>query len=139
LVLDRTWQAGDRVRLRLPMQFRWIKGRKLQAGRVALSRGPVLFCLNPARNEELAGTDFKEVTLDPASVEGPTDDDTIRPGGQACCVRAWSSDQRSLGAPTDRMLVLTEFADPGGEATHLRVPAPDAAMTIDDELMQPTT
>jgi hypothetical protein len=72
----------------MPMKYRWVKGRKLQAGRAALLRGPVLFCLNPARNEKLVGVDPKEITIDPASVEGPIDDTTIRPGGQACRVRA---------------------------------------------------
>ena len=83
------------------------------------------------------GVDFKEVTLDPASAEGPMADDTIRPGGQTCCARAWSSGRWSPTAATDLTLLLTEFTDPGGEATHLRVPAPEAAVAIDDELMQP--
>jgi uncharacterized protein len=137
LVIDREWKAGDRVRLVMPMEYRWVKGRKLQAGRAALLRGPSLFCLNPARNEKLAGMDLKEITIDPASVEGPIDDATIRPGGQACRVRAWSPGKWSPTTAPDLTLLLTEFADPGGEATHLKVPEANAATLVDDELMGP--
>ncbi|MCX7428486.1 MAG: glycoside hydrolase family 127 protein [Planctomycetia bacterium] len=137
LVIDREWKAGDRVRLRMPMEFRLVKGRKLQAGRVAVLRGPALFCLNPARNEKLAGVDLKEVTIDPTSLEGPIDDNTIRPGGQACRVRAWSPGKWSPTAAPDLALLLTEFADPGGEATFFKVPDPNAGTLIDDELIQP--
>jgi hypothetical protein len=126
LVIDRMWQAGDRVQLRMPMAYRWVNGRKLQDGRAALLRGPVLFCLNPARNESLTGVDPGEVTVDPASVVGPFDDTTIRPGGQACRVRAESPS-------TKLTLIMTEFADPGGEVTHMKVAESDGL--IDDELM----
>jgi hypothetical protein len=32
---------------------------------------------------------------------------------------------------------LTEFADPGGEATHLKVPVASAHTTVGDELILP--
>lgn len=129
LALERTWEPGDTVRLRLPLEFRWVRGRQSQAGRAALLRGPVLFCLNPARNEGLEGVDLREITVDPASVEGPSPDDTVRPGGQACRVRGWSPEGAEL------TLLLTEFVNPGGEATHLRI-TPDAAHSlVNDELV----
>ena len=127
LVIERTWQAGDRVQLRLPMAFRWIRGRKLQDGKAALLRGPMLFCINPARNEGLAGVDLAELTIDPDSLAGPFDDDTIRLGGQACRVRASSL------AAADLTLFLSEFPDPGGELTHLKVAA--SSDLVDDELI----
>jgi len=135
LTIDRTWHHGDVVRLEMPMAFRWVRGRRLQAGRAALLRGPVLFCLNLARNAALADMPIEDIIVDPASVEGPISDDTLRPGGQACRVRAWSPGTWSPTTPADLTLVLTEFADPGGEATHLAIP--DAVMDalIDDELM----
>lgn len=126
LVIDRTWQAGDRVQLQLPMSFRWVKGRKLQDGRAALLRGPMLYCLNPARNEELDGVELKEVAIYPDSLEGPFCDDSIRPGGQACRVHAGRSSSKMT-------LVLTEFADPGGEMTHVKVIESDGL--INDELI----
>ena len=137
LVIDRQWKPGDRVRLRMPMEFRLVKGRKSQAGRAAVLRGPILFCLNPTRNQKLAGVDLKELTIDPTSLEGPIDDDTIRPGGRACRVRAWSPGKWSPTATTDLTLLLSEFADPGGEATQLKVPDANADTVIEDELIQP--
>jgi len=47
--IERTWKAGDTISLDLPMTWRLIRGRKLQQGRVAVMRGPLLFCLNPSR------------------------------------------------------------------------------------------
>ncbi|MBI4623747.1 MAG: glycoside hydrolase family 127 protein, partial [Verrucomicrobia bacterium] len=54
LELIREWQPGDEVALELPMAWRLVKGRQRQAGRVAVMRGPQVFCLNPAGNAELA-------------------------------------------------------------------------------------
>jgi len=121
------------------MEFRAVKGRKLQAGRAAVLRGPVLFCLNPARNPSLAGMDLKEITIDPTSLEGPIDDATIRPKGMACRVRAWSPGKYSPTAEPDLTLLLTEFVDPDGEATFFKVPDANAAALVDDELLQPAS
>ncbi|UCG46576.1 MAG: glycoside hydrolase family 127 protein [Phycisphaerales bacterium] len=49
--IDRQWKAGDRVELEMPMEWRLVRGRKIQKGRAAVMRGPLLFCLNPARQE----------------------------------------------------------------------------------------
>ena len=133
LTIERTWHAGDEVQLHLPLEFRWVRGRQLQEGRAALLRGPVLFCLNPARNQEaLAGADVHEVVIDPASLSGPLADDSVRPGGQACQVTA----RASADSDVEVRLTLTEFVDPGGEATHLRVPASAWAEMGDDELRE---
>jgi len=51
LTVDRLWKAGDRLELNMPMHWRLVRGRKTQEGRVAIMRGPLLFCLNPARQE----------------------------------------------------------------------------------------
>ena len=119
--IRRQWQPGDRVVLETPMRLRMVRGRKTQAGRVAVMRGPVLFCLNPQRQEGLDGKDLKGITLDPKSLGQVQEDSTIRPNGMACCVQAWSPG-RDLKGPTDLDLVLTEYADPGGEATYFRIP-----------------
>jgi DUF1680 family protein len=49
--LRRTWKRGDRVSLRLPMPVRLLRshpGVLENAGRVALTRGPLLYCLEAA-------------------------------------------------------------------------------------------
>ncbi|MDD5706933.1 MAG: glycoside hydrolase family 127 protein, partial [Kiritimatiellae bacterium] len=44
LAIKRSWKKGDVVALDMPMKVRLVRGRKLQAGKVAFMRGPVVFC-----------------------------------------------------------------------------------------------
>jgi uncharacterized protein len=51
LVLSRAWRGGDRVELDLPMPIRRLRGHPLiedTADRVALSRGPIVYCVEQA-------------------------------------------------------------------------------------------
>ena len=59
--LRREWKPGDQVELDLPMDWRLVKGRQRQAGRVAVMRGPQVFCLDPAQNPALAKLDGTEL------------------------------------------------------------------------------
>ena len=146
--VQRLWQAGDVVTLEMPIKTRLVRGRKLQAGKVAVMRGPVLFCFSPARQatrypvyagqganpaerqrtiaDALAKTKFDWTTL-----ATPVPDQTIRPDGLALEVRAWGpvSDRSK---PADVTLLLTEFSDPTGELTYLVSDNPKAG--VDDEL-----
>ncbi|MFW5653516.1 MAG: beta-L-arabinofuranosidase domain-containing protein, partial [Planctomycetota bacterium] len=48
LVIDRTWESGDELQIELPMPVQRVHAHPLvhqNAGRVALKRGPVVFCL----------------------------------------------------------------------------------------------
>ena len=48
IVIDRKWKKGDRVELSLPMQVRRVVANdnvEVDRGRIALQRGPVMFCL----------------------------------------------------------------------------------------------
>jgi hypothetical protein len=47
LAIERQWQTGDQVMLDLPMPWRFVAGRKDQAGKVAIMRGPLVYTLNP--------------------------------------------------------------------------------------------
>jgi hypothetical protein len=132
--IDREWRSGDRIRLELPLSFRLVRGRQRQAGRVALMRGPAVFCLNPSSDKSLAtvdGSDLGRYTLDPASLE-QIKSDSVRPGGVACRVGAWRP-SHSLSAKHELKLTLTEFPDPGGRATYFRLR--DLAGAVDDELL----
>ena len=138
LTLRRLWKPGDRIELQMPMAWRLIKGRKAQAGRVAVMRGPLVFCLNGSRRQELGlPADLATVVIDPTSLHGPIPDSTVRPEGLACRVRAFRPDRDPAPAKADLELLLTEFADPGGEATFLLVPDPGAGELVDDELISP--
>lgn len=133
--LRREWKPGDRIDLDFPMKWRLVKGRQRQAGRVAVMRGPQVFCLNPAQNPDLAaqdGADLGYLTLDPSSLTDPASSGAVRPGGVGCRVRAWRPGF-SISPKTDYDLVLTEFADPDGKATYFRLR--DYGCAVDDELL----
>ena len=117
------------------MAWRLVAGRKRQAGRVAVMRGPLVFCLNPEQDEKLAqldGADLGRITLDPESLGGPVADESVRPGGVACRVQAWKPGYR-VSRPGDLTLLLTEFADPGGRAVYFRLQ--DLSVAVSDELL----
>jgi DUF1680 family protein len=68
VAIRRAWKSGDKVRLDLPMNVRvWQSHPKVpdNRGRVALSRGPVLFCVEQA---DMQGVDLDELFVDPANV-----------------------------------------------------------------------
>lgn len=134
-VVTREWRPGDGVMIDLPMEWRLVKGRQRQAGRVAVLRGPQLFCLNPAQNPELAeldGAGLGYLALDPKSLGAPIRNDAVRPGGLGCRVSAWKPGF-GLGARADYELTLTEFPDPEGRATYFRLR--DYRVAVDDELL----
>jgi len=164
--IDRRWKSGDRVELDMPMNTRLLRGRKAQAGRVAVMRGPLLFCLNPARQDKRysvfatrpgrepakqndeskkkkkkkkktagrsnVGPAPGEIKLDLTMLEGPVPDDAVRPGGLAYLLGAWSPG-RNRPQPPDLRLILTEYADPGGEVTYF--PIADPNLGVKDELL----
>ncbi|MCQ3594974.1 glycoside hydrolase family 127 protein, partial [Salmonella enterica subsp. enterica serovar Indiana] len=55
LHIRRTWQEGDTITLTLPMPVRRVYGNPLArhvAGKVAIQRGPLVYCLEQADNGE---------------------------------------------------------------------------------------
>ncbi len=136
LVVRREWKSGDRVEMDLPMPWRMVRGRVAQSGRVAILRGPLVFCLNRARHKDLATVDLRLVTLAPLSLEPPVRDESVRPNGQACKVQAWGPGAWYPHAKPDLQLVLTEYADPAGEAVYFHVPNPRDDAFFADELIE---
>ena len=137
--LTREWKSGDQVTLDLPMPWRLVKGRQRQAGRVAVMRGPQVFCLNPTQHADLAkldGTGLDYLTLDPASLADPVKSDVVRSGGVGCRVHVWKTGVNFAPA-TDFELTLTEFPDPDGKMTYFRLR--DFSPAVDDELFSSQT
>jgi uncharacterized protein len=130
----RTWQTGDEITLHMPMPWRVVKGRKSQAGRAAVMRGPMLFCLNPARQQGLDAQTLKLLRLDPASMELAGTDDTIRPDGLTCQASFWKPSDYNAAGDANLKLRLSEYADPGCEWTYFLVPNPETDILVDDEL-----
>ncbi len=137
--IDRQWLAGDQVMLDIPLRFRLVKGRKRQAGRVALMRGPVLFCLNPEKNPghglgELTPDALGRILLDYPSLKGPFPDNTVRPDGMACRIGAWKPGFGMSDGPHDYELQLTEYPDPDCRSTYFNIA--DIEYSQEDELNQ---
>jgi uncharacterized protein len=146
--INRPWKAGDSITLEMPMPIRLVRGRKLQSGKVAVMRGPILFCFSPARQATRYPA-YAGRGANPAEMQHSIDDavsrtkfdwstlgtvvpdKTIRLGGLALEVRGWgpTSDKSK---PADLTLVLTEFVDPTGQLTYL--PGGAAGVGVDDEL-----
>ena len=62
-------------------------------------------------------------------------DRSVRPDAVACKVKAWGPGKWYPHGNPDLELLLTEFPDPGGEATYFNVPNPNAGEFVDDELV----
>jgi hypothetical protein len=121
-VVEREWKRGDKVELTLPMKPRLVLGRRRQAGRAAVMRGPIVYTLNPAQAGELVkldGADLGRFTLDPATFEVVADA-SVRPGGTAIRAGAWKPGY-GIGLKPDLTLTLSEFPDPGAMATYFKL------------------
>jgi hypothetical protein len=134
-VIERLWKAGDQVALDMPMEWRLVQGRQRQAGRAAVMRGPLVFCLDPRQAKSLAeqdAGDLGHMVIDRAAVEpAPVPSEAIRPNGIACRLKAGTV-PGAMGDEGDITLTLTEFPDPNGKACYFRVP--DLSITDADEL-----
>jgi len=130
----RELRSGDEVRLEMPMAWRLVKGRQRQAGRVAVMRGPQVFCLDPAQHPALAkldGTELGYLALNPDSLGEPVGNTAVRPDGLGCGVQMWKPGF-GLGKKADYELTLTEFPNAEGKATYFRLR--DYSLAVDDEL-----
>lgn len=121
----------------MPMTWRFVRGRMLQDGRVALLRGPVLFTFSDTLNADVLKTcpNPRDLVLDPSSIGNPVLDNRIRPDGQKVVVKAWMNPERT-GERVD--IVLTEFIDPDGIGVYFKVPDLKDTRPVrimDDELL----
>lgn len=133
--VERLWKRGDKVVLNMPMDWRLVLGRQRQAGRVAVMRGPILFCLNPGNYDKLEnkdGADLGRIVIDKASIDPvPSLSNAVHPGGIACNLKACNQ-SGALGNTGNLSLTLTEFADPDGKCSYFTVP--DLSEAVQDEL-----
>jgi hypothetical protein len=134
LEIRRTWRPADALTLDMPMPWRLIRGRRLQEGRAALMRGPVVYSIGAERNAEVLSKvkDPGDLIVDPASLGEPVPDKAVRPGGLKVLAKA--SPPGNAGTDAAELdVVLTEFPDPSGIATYFRVP--DLTRAVQDELV----
>ncbi len=134
--IRRKWKAGDVVTLDMPMEWRFIKGHRLQEGKVALARGPVVYCLGTAQNEEILKKypNFNGILVDPSDLGEPAADHSIRPDGKKVTLKARVEAPGAWGKGAPHLtLTFTEFIDPTGIATYFHLLDLDKA--VEDELM----
>ena len=128
--IRRPWKPGDTVTLDMPMPWRLVRGYKVQDGRAALMRGPVVYCIGTAANADLLKK-YPE-PRDPTSLGEPVADTSVRPEGLKVTAKAWPPGGHGKG-PASLDVVLTEFVDPSGIATYFRIS--ELSQAVDDELM----
>ena len=136
ITIDRKWHKGDKVELEMSMPLRLVRGRKAQVGRVAVMQGPQLFCLNPDRQEDFNPEIMKLLYIDPTSLELSDVDSSIRPNGVTCQAYCWDPNNYQAQSKAPIKLLLTEYADPGCQATYFLVRDPNSDIFVDDELQQ---
>lgn len=130
--------------IEFPRDFRFIKGRKRNAGRVVLMRGPLIYGLNLDKNPEATANgkrtynDLRRILIDPETIGEPEADDSVRPGGTALRIKAWRENYSGkLDRKHEFTLKLTEFPDPGSQFIYFKIP--DYSIEIDDELIDKTS
>ena len=132
--IERRWQSGDQVVLEMNMDWRFVRGRQRQAGRVAVMRGPLVFTLNPAQETLAAKSadDLGRIVIDMAAIEqAPVQNSDVRPDGIGCRLKAGTT-PGALGDDRSTTLTLTEFADPDGKCVYFKIP--DISQAGPDEL-----
>ena len=137
--IRRLWKKGDVVELEMEMQYRWVRGRQSQVGRVAIMHGPKVFTLNPARTPKLSSHPDFEPRLTMVDPDRPVEvvpDEHVRPGGVAAIVQGWEAGDQSFWPHLDRIpATLSEFPDADGESIYFVVPDLKSDKIEDDELM----
>ncbi len=123
VTINREWSQNDTLFLELPMDWRFVKGRQRQAGRVAVMRGPVLFCLNLSNNhgqglEQMTDNEIDRIILDPSSVQLITD---RQQNVLKCKIGAWKKGWGMCDEEHDMELLLTEFPDPEGTSVYFNI------------------
>ena len=132
--MNRTWKDGDVLKISMPMAWRFLRGRAVQDGRVALLRGPVVYCIGQDQNPGLLATcpEPRHLVIDPASLAEPVRDDSIRPNGRKVAAEAWLKED-CTGEKAG--VTLTEFIDPSGQEVYFRVPnlADTSPLPLEDD------
>ncbi len=92
----------------------------------------MVYTFDPATNPATAGIDLTRIILLPSTAE-LVPDDTVRPGGTACRIKA------NLDEPGKNALdlTLTEFPNPTGQSIYFQLP--DTTTAVDDELLAAAT
>jgi uncharacterized protein len=126
--ITRTWKSGDVIDIDFDMKWRFIKGRQNQYDKVALMRGPVVYCLSSSYNADITEVKSDVFSVDPRSISDPMPDTSFRVDGLKCQVQALNPKGHHVTA------IFSEFIDPNGVRTFFKILGKDT-ISIDDELV----
>jgi DUF1680 family protein len=119
--LRRRWRSGDRVLLVLPTPVRFLEAhpRALEdAGRVAVTRGPLLYCLE---SEDHPGVPLQDVEVDPSRpVDAAWEPDLL---GGVVVLRGTAGVRPLADGWRDRLYLPVEAAPGPGQARPLPLTA----------------
>ncbi len=114
LALTRTWHPGDRLTLHLPMSPKRVYAHpsvKADLGRVALKRGPFVYCLEAADNP---GVDIHGVSLPPTTGIQEMRSDTpvagaivLKAHGLQPDIASWGGELYATSTPSTKEVALT--------------------------------
>lgn len=113
LSVRREWQAGDTVTLTLPMKTERVYAHpavRQDAGRVAIQRGPLVYCAEQADNP---GTNLFNARLDDAAPLRDSTSDmfdgivTVKAEARVIDTEAWGGDLYRTERPTEKSTELT--------------------------------
>jgi DUF1680 family protein len=120
-VMRGKWKTGDLLQIEFDMPGRLIKGFRMQEGKVAVMRGPTVFCFNPDLNPHMPLEELPLWSVNPDSIIMDR-----RNGNLFCCVGI-CKDGKAME------ILLTPFVDPGGQETYFNIACLDNA--VSDELL----
>jgi DUF1680 family protein len=110
-VIDRAWHKGDTVRLDLTLPTHLIMGDHQNAGRAAVTYGPLVLALDAARNP-----DVPRLTSAELAAAAPDDFSLAPPTGEPETGLIFTTRGVRIGPDHGTvMLTLTPYADAGGD------------------------
>ncbi|WP_244163227.1 glycoside hydrolase family 127 protein [Paenibacillus pectinilyticus] len=104
--IPRTWQPGDTIELHFPMTVSWMKGHPLvreTIGKVALQRGPIVYCLEEADN----GANLHHIVLKQLTSQCDSFDENLLGGVLTITASAHRVQTESWGAQLYKANELT--------------------------------
>jgi uncharacterized protein len=115
----------------MDMPVHLIKGFHSQQGRVAIMRGPMVFCLNPSLNKVVEGKNLKDVIIDPSTFSVSKVANCPERESLFCTVTASFCD--NLNGDDSFDLKLTPFPDQDGRAIYYLTK--DMSCACEDKLL----
>jgi uncharacterized protein len=106
--ITRKWSYNDTIFLNLEMPWRFIKGRQAQGSRVAVTRGPLFFCLSYDKNKNLINNSVNNIVINPSTISKPIPTNSLRKNGRYANVTIVSVNDSLKNTEG----ILTEFIDP---------------------------